>query len=84
MKVFQVGDYDWFAAYTREQANELYFNMFGEYCDEDEIVELTEQQLDTRYQDYDEDERPISGKTFSMRELLAKNCNHPGWICGTE
>lgn len=63
------------AASNPAVASQLYEDMVGEeWAHKGGLhppVPLTDAQLDERHQDFDEDEAPIPGQTFSFRELLA-------------
>ena len=81
MKVFAINDDDLYAAHDAAEARSLWSGMVD---DEPEpcIEELTDEQLDVRCPAFDEDERPIPGKTISVREMLEQHGDEPGWLAG--
>lgn len=81
LRCFQVGESDWFAAASAEQALELMREIVGDDWDpEDYDVELTsEELLDKRWCEEDEPDKDAG----SLREWLAE-AKEPGWIGGTE
>ena len=86
LKAYQCDYSDVYAAESAEQAAQLWRDTVGE----DEPMEdgypreLSDEELDVRYQAFDEDERPIEGQTTSVREMLAEHGNEPGWLCGSD
>ncbi len=68
MKVFLINDDDLYAANDEAEGPDPI------------IEELTEAQLDRRHPAFDEDERPIPGRTISVREMLAEHGDSPGWL----
>jgi len=82
LRCYQVGDCDWFAATSAEQALELMREVVGDdmWDPEDYEPELSsEELLDKRWVEEDE-----PGKdSGSLREWLAA-ATEPGWIGGTE
>lgn len=84
LKAYQCSDYDWFAAVSAEQAADLYLAMTGDDEPGDEYPrELTDDELDKEYPDFDENER-LTGGTTTIRQMLAKHGDEPGWLCGSE
>ena len=84
LKVYQCSDYDWFAALNAEQAADLYLAWTGDDEPGEEYPrELTDAELDVEYPEFDENEQPTGGIT-SIRKMLAKHGNEPGWLCGSE
>lgn len=78
LRCYQVGDSDWFAATSPENALELMRAMMGDE-DDYEVVLTSESQLDERWGVEGE-----PGKDGgSLREWLAES-KGPGWIGGTE
>lgn len=86
LKAYQCDDSDVYAAKSAEQAAQLCRVQVGgdEPMDDGYPRELTEEELDVRYQAFDEDERPIEGETTSVREILAEHGNEPGCLCGSD
>ncbi len=79
MKVFLINDDDLYAANDEAEALAIYKQY--PFPGPDPIIEeLTEAQLDRRHPAFDEDERPISGRTISVREMLAEHGGRPGWL----
>lgn len=82
LRCYQVGDSDWFAATSAEQALELMREMVG---DEDwdpsdyEVNLASEEMLDMRWREEDEPTKDAG----SLREWLTE-ANEPGWLNGTE
>jgi hypothetical protein len=64
------------AARSPDEAHRLFLEMVGPEWSRDFGYEppraLTDADLDERYPEFDEDERPIPGATFSFRERLAR------------
>lgn len=82
LRCYQVGDCDWFAATSSEQASMLMREIVG---DEDweasdyEVTLSSDELLDKRWREEDEPDKDIG----SLREWLAV-AKGPGWIAGTE
>ncbi|MFJ7794519.1 hypothetical protein [Pseudomonas sp. NPDC096950] len=79
---YQVGDYDWFAATSPEQALEL----MREIADEEDwdpsdykVTLASDEMLDKRWREEDEPDKDVG----SLREWLAE-AKEPGWINGIE
>lgn len=81
MKVFEINDDDLYAANDEAEALAI-FKHDSFVWPGPTIHELTDAQLDRRYQAYDQDERPIPGQTISVREMLAEHGDKPGWLAG--
>ena len=83
LRCYQVGDCDWFAASSPEEALTLMREIVGDedgWDPEDYEVELTsEELLDKRWVEEDEP----GNDAGSLREWLAA-ASEPGWISGTE
>ncbi|WP_205300067.1 hypothetical protein [Pantoea sp. Tr-811] len=82
LRCYQVGESDWFAATSAEQALELMREIVGDedWDPEDYEVELTsEALLDKRWREEDEPDEDAG----SLREWLAE-AKEPRWIGGTE
>ncbi|MEG0868982.1 MAG: hypothetical protein RSD49_01425 [Hafnia sp.] len=77
LRCFQVGDCDWFAATSPEQALELMRELVG-YDDEYSVVLASEDTLDCRWREADESDVDAG----SLREWLAA-ATEPGWLAGT-
>lgn len=75
------------AAHSAEEAENLLEDICGrgwaQDCGEHPPRPLSDADLDERYQDFDEDENPIPGKTTSLRELLAA-MSEPGLLTDWE
>ena len=86
LKVYKCDDSDLYAANDAEEAKRLWREQVGddEVMDEEYPLELTDEELDRRYQAFDEDERPIEGETTSVREMLAEHGDEPGWLAGSD
>lgn len=82
LKVFRCGEYDWYAAENAEQAARLYLEQIGDELEE-LPDELTDEELDKEFPEFDEDESPTGGMT-TFRKMLAEHGTEPGWLCGTE
>jgi hypothetical protein len=82
LRCYQVGDCDWFAATSSEQALELMREMVG---DEDwdasdyEVTLTGDEMLDMRWCEEDEPSKDAG----SLREWLAE-AQEPGWLNGSE
>lgn len=82
LRCYQVGDYDWFAATSPEQAQELMREIVG---DEDwdasdyQVTLSSDELLDKRWREEDEPDKDAG----SLREWLAA-AEKPGWINGIE
>ncbi len=82
LRCYQVGDYDWFAATSPEQALELMREIVG---DEDwdasdyEVTLSSDELLDKRWREEDEPDKDAG----SLREWLA-DAKEPGWLNGIE
>lgn len=82
LRCYQVGDCDWFAATSPEQALELMREIVG---DEDwdasdyEVTLSSDELLDKRWREEDEPDKDAG----SLREWLA-DAKEPGWINGIE
>ena len=85
LKAYHCDDSDVYAAESAEQAAQLWREHVGgdEPMEEDYPRELDDAELDKRYPAFDEDERPIEGKTTSVREMLEEHGSEPGWLCGS-
>lgn len=82
LRCYQVGDCDWFAATSSEQALELMREMVGDedWDASDYVVTLTsDEMLDMRWREEDEPSKDAG----SLREWLAE-AKEPGWLNGTE
>jgi hypothetical protein len=80
LKAFQIGD-DLYAANSAEQAAQLFTEQTGDACDE-EVRELTDDELDAPQPEYDEDEQPTDDTT-SVRQMLREHGDEPGWLAAT-
>lgn len=80
LKAYHCTDDDLYAAESAEQAAELCMDMCGEPCEEGYPQELTDAELDFRYQAFDDNENPIEGETTSIREMLKERGSEPGWL----
>lgn len=78
LQCYQVGDFDWFAAFSPEQALELMHEEQGD-AEEYSVVQSTDAQLDERWGV--QDEPGVDGGC--LREWLAAAVE-PGWLAGTE
>ncbi|MEC4242254.1 MULTISPECIES: hypothetical protein [Pseudomonas] len=82
LRCYQVGDYDWFAATSPEQASELMREIVG---DEDwdvsdyEVTLSSDELLDKRWREEDEPDKDAG----SLREWLAE-AKEPVWLNGIE
>lgn len=75
---YQVGDFDWFAATSPEEALKLMQELIG--GDVDHPVSLCSQEtLDERWRDEEKPDEDVG----SLREWLAE-ATEPGWLAGTE
>ena len=85
MKAYQVDEITTFVANTPEEASELFREWCGDNCDADEGYprELTDAELDFTYPAFDEDERRIPGRTWTIRQGVAE-MTEPGYLCSTE
>ncbi len=83
LKAYQCTDDDLYAAPSVEQAAMLCEADVGEPCEEGYPRELSDEELDKRHPAFDEDENPVDGQTISVREMLAKHGNDPGWLAGS-
>ena len=81
LKAFQCDEYDTYAAESAEQAASLYLEQTG-VEPEETPRELTDEELDKEWPEFDEDERRTGGVT-TIRKMLADNGPEPGWLCGT-
>ena len=82
LRCYQVGECDWFAATSAEQALDLMREVVGDdiWDPEDYEAELSsEELLDKRWVEEDEPGKDAG----SLREWLAA-AKEPGWIGGTE
>jgi hypothetical protein len=86
LKAYQCDDSDLYAARDAEEAKRLWHENVGddETMDDEYPHELTDDELDHRYPEFDEDERPIPGETISVREMLAQHGTEPGWLAGSD
>lgn len=82
IKAFRVGDSDVYAAYDAFGALKAANDMTGEgEFNIDEVMELTDYELDVQYPEFDEDERP-TGSMTTIRIWLSETVT-PGWLCGS-
>lgn len=82
LRCYQVGDYDWFAATSPEQALELMREIVGDedWDAGDHAVTLSSDELlDKRWREEDEPDKDAG----SLREWLAE-AKEPGWLNGIE
>lgn len=82
LRCYQVGDYDWFAATSPEQALELMREIVGDedWDASDHAVALSSDELlDKRWREEDEPDKDAG----SLREWLAE-AKEPGWLNGIE
>ncbi len=86
LNAYAVGDSDVYAAHTAEQAVNLANDMHG-IEDEpafsiDDVILLTDADLDKEYPEFDENEVATGGMT-TIRHWL-NEMNDPGWLCGSD
>ncbi|MFJ7794633.1 hypothetical protein [Pseudomonas sp. NPDC096950] len=82
LRCYQVGDYDWFAATSPEQALELMREIVSDedWDASDHAVTLSSDELlDKRWREEDEPDKDAG----SLREWLAE-AKEPGWLNGIE
>lgn len=78
LKCYQVGECDWFAAESPEQALALMHEIQGDN-DDYEVVLVNEPMLDMNWHDED----PPHAVCGTLRQWLAE-ASEPGWLVGTE
>jgi len=87
LKAYAVGDSDFYAARSAEQALYLANNT----CDSvdsdptfsiDDVIELTDVDLDKEYPEFDDNEVATGGAT-TIRKLLSQMKN-ADWLCGSD
>lgn len=84
MKAFWVTDEEIYAANTAEEARDAFMSDTGcrdTDCPLDEVVEVTDAELDKEIPDCDEGEQPTGAMT-TMRAWLNEK-TEPGYLCGT-
>lgn len=87
LKAYAVGDSDFYAARSAEQALYLANNTCGSVHDDpvftmDDVIELTDSDLDKEYPEFDDNE-VATGKTTTIRRCLNK-MKHADWLCGSD
>ena len=82
LRCYQVGDYDWFAATSPEQALELMREIVGDEewdASDYEVTLSSDELLDKRWREEDEPDKDAG----SLREWLAE-AKEPVWLNGIE
>ena len=81
LKIFATDDTTWYAAEDAEHAATLYLQDTGDPCEDGYPRELTDDELDAKVPEVDEDELP-TGEMTTPREWL-KSAS-PGFIASSE
>ncbi len=86
LKAYAVGDSDVYAAESAEQALQLANDISGSEDEPvfrmDDVILLTDADLDKEYPEFDEDE-VATGGTTTIRHWL-NEARVPEWICGSD